>query len=84
MREVKQSALHEALIDLKNADKGRNDLISKIEELEQRQKKAYLRLYERVGDEIGKSLHKSVEQHEAEIKAKADQDKKLSAADLEL
>lgn len=30
MRDLKQSALHDALIDLKNADKGRSDLINKI------------------------------------------------------
>ena len=53
IRQVKSSALHEALMDLKSKDKGRNDMIQKIEELEQRQKTAYLRLYERVGQEIG-------------------------------
>ena len=36
MREVKQSALHVALMDLKGADKGRDDLINKISELESR------------------------------------------------
>ena len=40
-------------MDLKSKDKGRNDLIDKIEELEERQKRAYLRLYDRVGQEIG-------------------------------
>lgn len=60
MRDIKQSALHDALIDLRGADKGRDDLINKISDLEMRQKKAYLKLYERVGDEIGHSLHKSV------------------------
>lgn len=34
IREVKASALHDALIDLRNADKGRSDLIAKIEDLE--------------------------------------------------
>ena len=38
IREVKSTALHEALLDLKSSDKGRNDMIQKIEELEQRQK----------------------------------------------
>ena len=36
IRDVNSSALHEALMDLKSADKGRNDMIQKIEELEQR------------------------------------------------
>ena len=39
-------------------------------------KKAYLSLYERVGDEIGRSLHKTVQQREAEIFEK-------NAADLQ-
>jgi hypothetical protein len=34
MRDIKQLALHDALIDLKSADKGRNDLILKIQDLE--------------------------------------------------
>ena len=34
IHEVKSSALHEALMDLKSKDKGRNDMIQKIEELE--------------------------------------------------
>ena len=36
MQEIKQTALHDALMDLKGADKGRSDLIQKIEDLEQR------------------------------------------------
>lgn len=32
-------------MELKSGDKGRDDLVAKIEELENRQKKAYLRLY---------------------------------------
>ena len=36
IRDVKSSALHEALMDLKSEDKGRNELIQKIEEMEQR------------------------------------------------
>ena len=36
IRDVKSSALHEALMDLKSEDKGRSDMIQKIEELEQR------------------------------------------------
>lgn len=42
-------------------------MVQKIEDLEMRQKKAYLRLYEKVGDEIGRSLHKSVQEKEKEI-----------------
>lgn len=34
IRDVKSTALHEALMDLKSTDKGRNDMIQKIEELE--------------------------------------------------
>jgi hypothetical protein len=34
IREIKQSALHTALTELKSADKGRNDLIMQIEDLE--------------------------------------------------
>jgi hypothetical protein len=34
IREIKQSALHSALTELKSADKGRNDLIMQIEDLE--------------------------------------------------
>jgi hypothetical protein len=34
IREIKQSALHTALSELRSADKGRDDLIMKIEELE--------------------------------------------------
>jgi hypothetical protein len=49
IRHVKQSALQDALNKLKDSDKDRNELIDKIEELEQRQKAAYLRLYEKVG-----------------------------------
>ena len=49
IKDCKSSALHEALLDLRSGDKGRDDMIQKIEELEQRQKNAYLRLYERVG-----------------------------------
>ena len=84
IRDIKQTALHDALMELKGADKGRDDLIAKIEELENRQKKAYLRLYQRVGDEIGISLHKSVQQYEAEMQVKAQKDSKLSASELEM
>ena len=36
MRKFKENALHDALMDLKSADKGRNDLILQIEDLEMR------------------------------------------------
>ena len=64
---MKSSALHEALMDLKAKDGARDELVFKIEELEQRQKQAYLRLYEKVGTEINKKMHKSLEEHEREI-----------------
>lgn len=56
IKEYKQTALHEALIDLKSADKGRDDLILKIQDLENRQKRAYLKLYERVSDTVGEGF----------------------------
>jgi hypothetical protein len=49
-----------------------------------RQKKAYLRLYEKVGDEIGRSLHKSVQEKEKEIYARSQEQKGLSATELEM
>ena len=55
----------------------------KIEELEQKSKKAYLNLYERVGDEIGKNLHKTVQQREAEIMQKNAADQQKDSAQLE-
>lgn len=67
IRDVKASALHEAIMDLKNSDKGRNDMIQKIEELENRQKAAYIRLYDRVGQEIGTKMHKTLAEREREI-----------------
>jgi len=83
-KEVKQTALHEALIDLKTADKGRSDLILKIEDMENRQKKAYLKLYERVSDQVGASLTKSVAQYEAEMVEQAQKDAAMTADELEL
>jgi len=35
--------------------------------MEKKQKRAYLRLYDRVGQEIGTKLHKSIAEHEAQI-----------------
>lgn len=83
IREHKESALHDALMDLKSADKGRSDLVAQIEDLEQRQKRAYLRLFENVSGEIGKPLYKSMEQREAEIREEQLQDETLKAAELE-
>ena len=60
IKDAKSSALHDALMDLKSKDKGRNDLIDKIEEIEERQKRAYLRLYDRVGQEIGSTMNKTL------------------------
>ena len=67
IRDVKSSALHEALLDLKGADKGRDDMVQKIEELENRQRSAFLRLYERVGEEIGTKMHKTLKDREQDI-----------------
>ena len=67
IREFKQSALQKALVELRSADKGRNDLLLQIEDMEQKSKKAYLKLYERVGEEIGKDMKLSVKQREAII-----------------
>jgi archaellum component FlaC len=84
IKEVKQSALHAALLDLRNADKSRDDLLNKIESLEARQKKAYLSLYERVGGEINTRLTKTVAEYESEIRAQVERDRKLSATELEM
>ena len=84
IKEAKASALHEALMDLKSKDKGRNDLIDKIEELEERQKRAYLRLYDRVGQEIGTSMHKTLEEREKLIIKEQDEMAKLEVNDLEM
>ncbi len=54
-----------------------------IEDLELKSKKAYLNLYERVGDEIGKNLHKTVQQRESEIIAKNAADQQKDSAQLE-
>ena len=59
MREVRESALENALSQIKKAHKGRDDLVQQIEEMEKKQKRAYLKLYDRVGQEIGTKLHKS-------------------------
>ena len=84
IKEAKASALHDALMDLKSKDKGRNDLIDKIEELEERQKRAYLRLYDRVGQEIGTSMHKTLEEREKQIMKEQDEMGQLEVNDLEM
>ena len=76
---MKSSALHEALLDLKSSDKGRSDMVQKIEELEQRQKSAFLRLYERVGEEIGTKMHKTLKDREQEILQEQAANDELSA-----
>jgi len=43
-----------------------------------------LKLFERVGDEIGKSLHKSVAQYEIEIKEETYKNSSLNANELEI
>ncbi len=82
MVEVKASALQHALNKLKDGSQGRDELIQKIEELEERQKKAYLRLYERVGTEIDTHMHKSVGMHEKNIKDEQDRMQKMDANDI--
>lgn len=84
IKEVKQSALHSALNELRGADKSRDDLLAKLESLEARQKKAYVQLYERVGGEINARLKKTVGEYEKEIQAQVDRDRKLSATELEM
>jgi hypothetical protein len=82
MRHVKQSALQEALSQLKSHDKDRNQLIDKIEELEQRQKSAYLRLYEKVGNEIDAKMHKTLGMREKEIRDEQERMKAMTANDI--
>lgn len=55
-----------------------------IEDLENKSKKAYLSLYERVGDEIGRNLHKTVQQREAEIFEKNAADQQKDSTQIEL
>ena len=52
--------------------------------MEQKQKKAYLNLYERVSKEIGSKMVKTVQQREAEIEEDRYHDEQLNAAELEL
>ena len=82
MVEVKASALQHALNKLKDGSQGRDELIQKIEELEERQKKAYLRLYERVGTEIDTHMHKSVGMREKELKDEQDRMQHMDANDI--
>lgn len=60
MSEVRGSALHDALMDLKNVDKGRSDLVNQIHDLEEKQKRSYISLYKKVSAEIGSKLVKSI------------------------
>lgn len=82
MRHVKQSALKEALDNLKNSDKSRDQLIDKIEELEQRQRSAYLRLYEKVGNEIDMRMHKTLGMREKEIRDEQERMAAMNANDI--
>ncbi len=84
VREVRECALESALKELKKGDKGNNELIQQIEEMEKKQKRAYLRLYDRVGQEIGTKLHKSIAEHEAQIQAEQEEFNKMTADDMEL
>ena len=83
VKEAKEDALHQALISLQSADKSRDQLLTKIEDLENRQKRAYLKLYERVADEVGSHMSKSVSEHMAAIDKKAQADKTKNANQLE-
>ena len=59
-------------------------MIQKIEELEQRQKSAYLRLYDRVGQEIGTTMHKTLQQREAEMMKDQAENEQMSSGELEM
>jgi len=51
VREAKESAIHQALDEARG--KGYDAITKEIEEMENKQKRAYVRLYERVGQDIG-------------------------------
>ena len=59
-------------------------MVQKIEELEQRQKSAFLRLYERVGQEIGTNMNKTLQEREKEILAEQAANEELSSSELEM
>ena len=84
IRHVKHSALQDALNKLKDQDKDRNSLIDKIEDLEQRQKSAYLRLYEKVGAEIDTQRYKTLGQREKDIQDEQERMKDMSASQIAL
>jgi hypothetical protein len=52
--------------------------------MEKKQKRAYLRLYYRVGQEIGTKLHKNIAEHEAQMLAEQEEFNKMTADDMEL
>ena len=51
MRQAKDSALHSALDQLRGKDY--DHLVKEIDDIQDRSKKAYVRLYEKVGEDIG-------------------------------
>ena len=82
IRHVKQSALAEALNQLKDKDKDRNSLLDEIDKLQQKQKNAYLRLYEKVGVEIDARMHKTLGMREKEIQDEQERIKDLSSNEI--
>lgn len=69
---------------MKNTDKGRDDLVQQIEEMESKQKRAYLRLFERVGQEIGSRFHTTLAEQEAKMEQEQDNFQQLSADKMEM
>ena len=70
------------MTQLKAQDMGRNDLIDKIEDLERRHKDAYLRLYEKVGQEIDGKMHKTLGMREKEILDEQERAREMTSDEL--
>jgi len=51
IRQAKESALHNALDDVRGNDYDK--LVKDIDDIQNKSKRAYVRLYERVGEDIG-------------------------------
>lgn len=54
-----------------------------LHDMEEKQKRAYLKLYERVGNEISTKMNKSIHERQVEKHVESLQDQKLEAAELE-
>ena len=52
--------------------------------MESKQKKAYLKLYERVGNQIGVQMHKSIKEREEEISEEYAKMQDMEAEELEM